>query len=128
MMLAAAVPIGIVLSGAHYSKLARSTYEAGTSQERRDAFATIRPYLELQAGRYLIGGLDNEQMVYTDGLSVPWYRLFDDVYIKYPIPGRGGDSHGQAARARLLATAARAACTWRAWPGSAPRSARAGSR
>jgi hypothetical protein len=26
---------------------------------------------------------------------VPWYGYFDDVYIKYPIPGRGGDAHGQ---------------------------------
>jgi hypothetical protein len=94
--LAAAVPLGVLLSGAHYSPLARSTYEAGTSAERRVAFATIKPYLELPSGRYLVGGLDDEQMVYTDGLSIPWYRLFDDVYIKYPIPGRGGDSHGQA--------------------------------
>jgi hypothetical protein len=94
--LAAAVPVGVVLSGAHYSPLARSTYEAGTSAERRLAFATLKPYLELPSARYLIGGLDDEQMVYTDGLSIPWYRLFDDVYIKYPVPGRGGDSHGEA--------------------------------
>jgi Dolichyl-phosphate-mannose-protein mannosyltransferase len=92
--LAAAVPLVVLLSGAHYSTLARSTYEAGTSAARRHAFAAIKRYLELPSGRYLIGGLDNEQMVYTDRLTIPWYRLFDDVYIKYPIPGRGGDSHG----------------------------------
>ncbi len=94
--LAALMPVGIVLSGAHYSKLARSTYEAGTSQERRDAFGDLKPFLQLPHGRYLIGGLDNEQLVYSDHLSIPWYRLYDDVYIKYPIPGRGGDTHGEA--------------------------------
>jgi hypothetical protein len=95
-VLAAAVPVAVILSAAWYSPKAHSTYEASTSAERQSAFVTIKPYLELPHGRFLIGGLDNEQMVYTDGLSVPWYRLFDDVYIKYPVPGRGGDSHGQA--------------------------------
>ena len=94
--LATLMPLGIVLSGAHYSKLARSTYEAGTSQERRDAFGDLKPFLDLPNGRYLIGGLDNEQLVYSDHLSIPWCRLYDDVYIKYPIPGRGGDTHGEA--------------------------------
>ena len=94
--LAAAMPLAIVLSGAHYSRLARSTYEAGTSLERRTAFADLKPYLEVPGGRYLIGGLDNEQLVYSDHLSIPWYRLYDDVYIKYPVPGKGGDTHGEA--------------------------------
>jgi hypothetical protein len=96
MVLAAAVPIAVIGSGAWYSPRAKSTYEARTAAPQQSAFVTIKPYLELPSGRFLIGGLANEQLVYTDGLSVPWYRLFDDVYIKYPIPGRGGDSHGQA--------------------------------
>jgi hypothetical protein len=90
------IPIAVVGSGYHYSKLARSTYEAGTSLERRTAFGDLKRYLELPGGRYLIGGLDNEQLVYSDHLSIPWWRLYDDVYIKYPIPGRGGDTHGEA--------------------------------
>ena len=94
--LAAVLPLGLVLSGAHYSRLARSTYEAGTSAARRDAFGDLRHYLELPGGRFLIGGLDNEQLVYSDHLSIPWWRLYDDVYIKYPVPGRGGDVHGEA--------------------------------
>ena len=89
------IPVAIVGSGIHYSKLARSTYEAGTSLERRSAFGDLKPFLELPHGRYLIGGLDNEQLVYSDHLSIPWWRLYDDVYIKYPIPGRGGDIHGE---------------------------------
>lgn len=94
--LAAAVPVAVVLSAVHYSPQAHPTYEAATSDVERSAFATIKPYLNLPRGRFLIGGLANEQMVYTDGLPIPWYRLYDDVYIKYAIPGRGGDSHGQA--------------------------------
>lgn len=90
------VPIAIVGSGYHYSKLARSTYEAGTSLLRRSAFGDLKPFLELPGGRYLIGGLDNEQLVYSDHLAIPWWRLYDDVYIKYPVPGRGGDIHGEA--------------------------------
>ncbi len=95
VLLAMVIPLAIVASGTHYSKLARSTYEAGTSAARRAAFGDLKRYLELPNGRYLIGGLDNEQLVYSDHLSIPWYRLYDDVYIKYPIPGRGGDTHGQ---------------------------------
>lgn len=94
--LATVIPLAIVTSGAHYSKLARSTYEAGTSAERRTAFGDLKPFLNVPNGRYLIGGLDNEQLVYSDHLSIPWWRLYDDVYIKYPIPGRGGDIHGEA--------------------------------
>jgi hypothetical protein len=90
------VPLGIVVSGAHYSPKARATYEAGTSLERRTAFGDLKPFLELPGGRFLIGGLGNEQLVYSDHLSIPWWRLYDDVYIKYPIPGRGGDTHGEA--------------------------------
>jgi hypothetical protein len=90
------IPIAIVGSGYHYSKLARSTYEAGTSALRRTAFGDLKHFLEVPGGRYLIGGLDNEQLVYSDHLSIPWWRLYDDVYIKYPIPGRGGDIHGEA--------------------------------
>jgi Dolichyl-phosphate-mannose-protein mannosyltransferase len=108
--LAAAVPLGVVLSGAHYSPSARSTYEAATSLSRRTAFADLKPYLELPTGRFLIGGLDDEQMIYSDRVSVPWYRLDDDTYIKYPIPGRGGDSHGQAQG--LACTALRPGCMY----------------
>jgi Dolichyl-phosphate-mannose-protein mannosyltransferase len=94
--LGAAVPLAVMLSAVHYSPRAHLTYEAATSAYRRSAFVTIKPYLRLPGGKFMIGGLDNEQMVYTDGLPIPWYRLYDDVYLKYPIPGRGGDSHGQA--------------------------------
>jgi hypothetical protein len=26
---------------------------------------------------------------------IAWWQYFDDIYVKYPVPGRGGDAHGQ---------------------------------
>jgi len=86
---------GAVLSGVHYSQTAASTYQAGGNDTTLLVAATLRPYLEKPNGRYLIGGLANEQTIYLDHVRVPWFLLYDDLYIKYPIPGRGGDSHGQ---------------------------------
>jgi hypothetical protein len=93
----APVLIGCVVaaSGIYYSQTARSTYEAGGSSTTLQIAATLRPYLKLPNGRFLLGGLANEQLVFIDKLNIPWYQLADDLYIKYPIPGRGGDSHGQ---------------------------------
>lgn len=85
---------GSALLGTHYSADAARTYEAKNHASNRVFYTYLEPYLELPNGKFLIGGLDNEQIIYTDHVNVPWYRLFDDVYLKYPIPGRGGDSHG----------------------------------
>ncbi|HEV2376279.1 MAG TPA: glycosyltransferase family 39 protein [Streptosporangiaceae bacterium] len=89
-MLAAAVA-----SGAHYSKLAGTTFEAGGPQTTLEVAATLRPYLASGHYRYLLGGFDNEQLLYLDHSPVRWFDNTDDVYIKYPIPGRGGDEQGQ---------------------------------
>ena len=85
----------VAASGTYYSHTARSTFEAGGSPATLAAASTLRPYLELPNGRFLLGGLTTERLVYLGNLRIPWYQLSDDVYIKYPIPGRGGDSHGQ---------------------------------
>lgn len=94
---AAAVLIGcaVAASGAYYSHTARSTYEAGGSPTTLLTASTLRPYLGLPNGRFLLGGLSTEQLVYLGRLTIRWYQLADDLYIKYPIPGRGGDTHGQ---------------------------------
>ena len=86
----------VVAFGFHYANTARSTYEAGGSETTLQIASTLRPYLRLPDGRFLIGGLANEQLIYIDSLDIHWYQLADDLYIKYPIPGRGGDSHGRA--------------------------------
>ena len=71
-----------------------------TNESRSDtdmtAFLTLRPYLSLQGGRFLLGGLADSRMLYDDQLSIPWWQYDDDEYIKYPLPGRGGRWHGQA--------------------------------
>jgi Dolichyl-phosphate-mannose-protein mannosyltransferase len=54
---------------------------------------TIVPYLKVDSGyRYLIGGKLNDVIMYDYHLAIPWARDFDDNYVKYPLPGRGGDS------------------------------------
>jgi hypothetical protein len=86
--------IVVILSGAHYSSSAAATYEAADDTTSLAAYSALRPYIN-DSGRYLFGGITDDEMLYTDHLSLPWYDYFDDIYIKYPIPGRGGDSHGQ---------------------------------
>jgi hypothetical protein len=85
----------IVASGYTYSRNAVATYQATADTATAVEFASLKPYLGLNTGRYLIGGLVDNDLIYTDQVPVPWFRLVDDNYIKYPIPGRGGDSHGQ---------------------------------
>lgn len=86
---------GVAVSGAYYSHTAKSTYEAGGSPTTLMTASTLKPYLELPNGRFLLGGLATQQLVYLGREKIPWYQLSDDLYIKYPIPGRGGDTHGQ---------------------------------
>jgi hypothetical protein len=71
-------------------------YQADDGPAALQQFAALNPYLELKNASFLLGGLSDEQMIYIDGISVPWWRVIEDTYIKYPIPGRGGDWHGQA--------------------------------
>jgi hypothetical protein len=85
----------VLVSGFHYSQSARSTFEAGGSPTTLQIASALRPYLTLPHGRFLIGGLASEQLVFIDALKMHWYQLADDLYIKYPIPGGGGDAHGQ---------------------------------
>jgi 4-amino-4-deoxy-L-arabinose transferase-like glycosyltransferase len=84
--LAAAVAVGV-----HYS----GTGIAPPAQENR-VDVLLKPYLELRSGRYLLGGKLDTEMIYSGHMNVAWYQFVDDNYIKYPIPGRGGDSHWQA--------------------------------
>jgi Dolichyl-phosphate-mannose-protein mannosyltransferase len=53
------------------------------------------PYLRAEStGRYLIGGRVSDVILYDYRLAIPWQRAIDDNYVKYPIPGRGGDASG----------------------------------
>lgn len=86
----------IIASGFVYSRNAVATYQASDSSVTMAEFSSLRPYLDIRSGRYLLGGLTEDDLVYEDQLPVKWFNLVDDLYIKYPIPGRGGDSHGRA--------------------------------
>ena len=80
-------------SGSHYSE--RTTPGDQRSDTDLTAFAVLRPYLAKPNGRFLIGGLADYRMLYDNNLTIPWWRFIDDEYVKYPVPGRGGDWHGQ---------------------------------
>jgi hypothetical protein len=87
--------LATVASGAHYYTARSGDLNFGAPRNLA-AYAFLRPYLELPRGRFLLGGLTATQIIYTDQLNIPWFRYNDDLYIKYPIPGRGGDPHGIA--------------------------------
>jgi hypothetical protein len=97
----AAIPVALALmlgSGYVYSREALvtvATYQTTDKPGIEVQFLALKPYLKLNGGRYLIGGLVDNDLVYQDKVPVMWWNLVDDNYIKYPIPGRGGDSHGE---------------------------------
>ena len=93
---------GMALSGFHYTALAASTYEAGHNSEVSwppskllPFFAAMKPYLTNPDNRFLVGGVVEDQLPYTDHVTIPWYDYVNDVYIKYQVPGRGGEASGQ---------------------------------
>jgi hypothetical protein len=108
---------GVAMSGAHYTALAASTYEAGYNSEISwpsskllPFFAAMTPYLKYPGGRFLVGGVVEDQLPYADHITIPWYDYVNDVYIKYPIPGRGGDVTGQVRG--LACTSLQPGCTY----------------
>jgi len=56
---------------------------------------SVAPYLHAPAGsRYLLSNEYCEATPYNLHLALPWQFCTDDDYIKYPVPGRGGDGSG----------------------------------
>jgi MinD-like ATPase involved in chromosome partitioning or flagellar assembly len=90
---AMAAAVAVLGTAIFYVNIDRSTYEGGSGAPA--FFAAIKLYLHAPRGVFLPGGYTAFSSVYEDHTAVPWYRLSDDIYIKYPLPGRGGDSHGQ---------------------------------
>jgi hypothetical protein len=85
----------IILTGVHYEKQGRAFSLRQEGGIDLAGYAQIKPYMQLPGARYLISGEAGFQMLYVEHVSIPWFDFVDDYYIKYPIPGRGGDSHGQ---------------------------------
>lgn len=86
--------LAALFSAVHFSRVPSALPLTAASRSMIADATMLRPYLSLPRGRYLLGGLTSEQVVYVDQAKIPWFRLYDDLYIKYPVPGRGGDSHG----------------------------------
>jgi len=91
----------IVTSWAHYGQLPSTYYQASgydtdNKPQQDPLYGFLRPYVTDTKRFYLLDGLDDFGLLYHDQVSLPWYRLIDDNYVKYPIPGRGGDWQGLA--------------------------------
>jgi hypothetical protein len=86
---------GVVLLGIQSYPQGAELYPAQDTKILQQAFVQVKPLL-IGAGTHeiLLGGLEDDAMLISDNVIVPWWQHFDDVYIKYPVPGRGGDSHG----------------------------------
>ena len=85
----------ILIGGFYVNENYVGNTRAGTQAVSLQTFETLKPYLRSQ-GMYLLGGLQDTEMLYDDNAPVAWYQYFDDSYIKYPIPGRGGNVHNAA--------------------------------
>jgi Dolichyl-phosphate-mannose-protein mannosyltransferase len=82
------------------------------------------PYLQADSNyNYLIGGRINDSIMYHYHLAIPWYRDFDDNYVKYPVPGRGGDRSGSVPG--LTCTSPGPKCVYVAGPAGAEAAIRA---
>ena len=55
----------------------------------------IAPYLQANSSdRYLMGGRLDDVILYDFHLPIPWWRVITDNYVKYPVPGLGGNARG----------------------------------
>lgn len=100
---ACAAAIAVLFVWQHYGQLPstfpqQTGYDTGNGPTPVGFYAALRPYLLIHDGKFLLSGLDNFAIVMNDRVSLPWYAYeTDDNYIKYPIPGRGGDWTWQVA-------------------------------
>jgi hypothetical protein len=92
----AAVAVGVC--GYHYSQGSAFRgyfyYNPVTAYEQRN-YDFLSPYLQRGNGEYLLASEYSYSIVYDDHLNIAWWQFFEDTYIQYPIPGRGGDTHGE---------------------------------
>ena len=86
----------------HISPLGGACRVAFLRQPRADRpgrrHARRQPDRAVPAGelldQYLMGGKLDEAILYNFHLPIPWWRVTTDSYVKYPIPGRGGNAGG----------------------------------
>jgi Dolichyl-phosphate-mannose-protein mannosyltransferase len=69
--------------------------EQASMAAKMRTFSDLKPYLQLNPGeRYLLAGTINAQLIYNEHLNVHWWQYANDSYIKYPVPGLGGNAAG----------------------------------
>jgi len=82
------VPVTLYFYGNH-RPVAATADMTGASQ--------IVPYLKVDSSaRYLMGGRLDDVILYGYRLTIPWSRVVNDNYVKYPVPGQGGNASGSA--------------------------------
>ena len=83
------------LSGWHYSQPSDlSGYFSAVPLASYHPYAFLDPYLRPDNQEYLLGSKYSAEMAEEAGIA--WWQYSDDIYVKYPVPGRDGDAHGQA--------------------------------
>jgi hypothetical protein len=69
--------------------------EQASMAAKMRTYSDLKPYLQLgPKGRYLIAGQVNTLLIYDEHLNVHWWQYTNDSYIKYPVPGLGGNAAG----------------------------------
>jgi hypothetical protein len=97
LVFAAAVATA-ALNGWYYSQPSDlSGYFSAVPLASYHPYAFLAPYLRPGGQEYLLGSKYSAEMAEESGIA--WWQYFDDIYVKYPVPGRGGDTHGQASGA-----------------------------
>jgi uncharacterized protein YjeT (DUF2065 family) len=91
----AAAVAAAALSGWHYSQPSDlSDYFSAVPLASYHPYAFLDPYLLPGSREYLLGSKYSAEMAEESGIA--WWQYSDDIYVKYPVRGRGGDAHGQA--------------------------------
>jgi hypothetical protein len=109
------VPVALHFYGDH-RPVATAANLSGASQ--------IVPFLKVKSSdRYLMGGRLADVILYDFHITIPWWRVVNDNYVKYPIPGRGGNASGSV-QGRVCDTPA-SGCVYLQGPASARAAIRA---
>jgi hypothetical protein len=90
--------------------------QAATAAKMR-TFSDLKPYLRLSSRgrRYLLAGTLNAQLIYNDHLDLHWWQYANDSYIKYPVPGLGGNAAGTSKGVYLSGAAGYSAAVRAHW-------------
>lgn len=92
------IAVTVGWSGWFYSRASSFTsyFTATPLSSQESASGFLGPYLVPGGNEYLLGDRLASEVVYDNHSGIAWWQWFDDTYVKYPVPGRGGDPAGRA--------------------------------